>query len=250
MIGHLEKIRSAELETVKECFQVDRLKVLEIGGGTGWQANLLASWGCDVVSIDLAGRPTQQKQYFYVQDYDGKKFPLEDEKFDVVFSSNVLEHVRDVPAILGEIKRVLKPTGCAIHILPTPTWRFFTSLAHYFFLLSYPLRRAKDDSSSGRLTNPGQIVRTKGCAYFLRRIFFPGPHGEYPTAFSELYYFSRRRWVALFREAGFTITHDSATGVFYTGYSLFPRLGIGIRRRLSRVLGSSCRTYKMTSTEE
>jgi SAM-dependent methyltransferase len=248
MIGHLEKIRSAELETLIEVFQRDKPKVLEIGGGNGWQARVLETWGCDVVSIDLPDRPIQSKQYFHVQDYDGVIFPLADEEFDVVFSSNVLEHVQDLPGILREIRRVLKPRGCAIHILPTPTWRFFTSLAHYAFLASVVLSRFKENVGDINLPNAGRIIQAKGRMYFLKRIFFAGPHGEYPSAFSELYFFSNRRWSTIFRSGGFTIVDSTSTGIFYTGYALFPGINIATRQRLSKYLGSSCRTYKMIKT--
>jgi hypothetical protein len=56
---------------------------------------MLASWGYDVVSIDIARRPSTapfgfRQQYFPVREYDGKHFPFADEEFDVVFSSHML----------------------------------------------------------------------------------------------------------------------------------------------------------------
>lgn len=45
--------------------------------------------------------------------YDGIKFPFEDGAFEFVFSWSAFEHVRDVPAVLGEIRRVLRSDGCA-----------------------------------------------------------------------------------------------------------------------------------------
>lgn len=41
--------------------------------------------------------------------YDGKTFPFEDNKFDSVFSSEVLEHVFNPDVILDELHRVMKP---------------------------------------------------------------------------------------------------------------------------------------------
>lgn len=40
--------------------------------------------------------------------YDGKKIPFEDNTFDSVFSSEVFEHVFNLPLILPEINRVMK----------------------------------------------------------------------------------------------------------------------------------------------
>ena len=53
---------------------------------------------------------------------------------DVVFSSNVLEHVAAIDAFLDETARVLKPEGRAIHILPTPAWRGWSMLTYYGWL--------------------------------------------------------------------------------------------------------------------
>lgn len=51
--------------------------------------------------------------------YDGVTMPFPDEHFDVVMSWGVMEHVADVPAVLAEIKRVLKPGGIAfIKVFP------------------------------------------------------------------------------------------------------------------------------------
>ena len=51
--------------------------------------------------------------------YDGRVMPFDDNHFDVVFSWGVMEHVADVPAVLAEIKRVLKPGGVAfIKVFP------------------------------------------------------------------------------------------------------------------------------------
>ena len=76
-----------------------------------------------------------RKQYdFPVPDYDGQRIPFSDESFDLVFSSNVLEHVNDVGSLLTESRRVLCREGMAIHILPSPYWRIWTSLAHYVYV--------------------------------------------------------------------------------------------------------------------
>ena len=52
----LEKLRGAELEVIKRWFRPG-MKVLEIGGGSGFQASVVASWGYQLMSIDLPSRP-------------------------------------------------------------------------------------------------------------------------------------------------------------------------------------------------
>ena len=49
---------------------------------------------------------------------DIHEMPFEDNKFDVVLCNHVLEHVADDMKALAEIKRVLKPGGWAILLVP------------------------------------------------------------------------------------------------------------------------------------
>jgi SAM-dependent methyltransferase len=49
---------------------------------------------------------------------DLTKLPFENETYDVVFASHVLEHIRDDEQALSEIRRILRPNGMAI--LPVP----------------------------------------------------------------------------------------------------------------------------------
>jgi len=50
-----------------------------------------------------------------------------DGMFDVVFSSHVLEHIGDPVALVREMRRVLRPGGAVVSVLPSqfasPTWR-------------------------------------------------------------------------------------------------------------------------------
>jgi ubiquinone/menaquinone biosynthesis C-methylase UbiE len=71
---------------------------------------------------------------FAVKFYDGKNIPFPNESLDVIFSSNVLEHVQDLKSLQAAIRRVLKPSGYCIDLMPSATWRFWTILAHYIEL--------------------------------------------------------------------------------------------------------------------
>jgi len=47
------------------------------------------------------------------------RIPFEDSAFDFVFSNSVLEHVQDLSGALTEIRRVLRPGGVSLHLLPS-----------------------------------------------------------------------------------------------------------------------------------
>src|SRR5215207_4015050 len=72
--------------------------VVEIGGGGGWQARMLADAGFQVRSFDLAGSQYSAHRVFPIEDYDGHSIPAADGAFDIAFSSNVLEHIAHVRA--------------------------------------------------------------------------------------------------------------------------------------------------------
>ncbi|WP_257670752.1 methyltransferase domain-containing protein [Parapedobacter tibetensis] len=50
--------------------------------------------------------------------YDGKTLPFADESFDSIFTSEVFEHVFNLPQIIGELHRVLKPGGYMLVTAP------------------------------------------------------------------------------------------------------------------------------------
>ena len=244
METQLEKIRRVELAAVKAWFQPN-LRVLEIGGGNGFQAKLISSWGCTVESLDVQNRPKWPVVHFDVKNYDGVNIPFPSQSFDVVFSSNVLEHVppNDLPLLLQEIHRVMiKPTAVTIHILPTTAWRFWNNFAHYPYLAKYIAGRGKT-AMMPTIPTRDQALRQHGLSSLIRRAILPGPHGEYSSALSELYFYSQKRWVHEFREANFECEKTVGTNIFYTGYGLMGDLSFSARTRLSRILGNSTRGY-------
>lgn len=50
---------------------------------------------------------------------DIKNMPFPSGYFDIVYATDVLEHIKDLPSALAEIWRVLKPGGCLAASLPT-----------------------------------------------------------------------------------------------------------------------------------
>lgn len=102
-------------------------KTLEIGSGVGWpiQAFLKRFPQGHVTGIDISSTMIERAKerlaaegvvgYDFVH-YDGRKFPLEENSFDIVYSYACLWHIPDVIMcnVLREALRVLKPGGVAI----------------------------------------------------------------------------------------------------------------------------------------
>lgn len=104
----------------------DRGRALDIGCGTGINASKLDSLGFKVSGVDLSETAIKK---FKEQGYDGLVYdvssdiPFDDNTFELVFVSEVIEHLDDVSSFLIEIKRVLKPQGCLV--LSTPNSVFW-----------------------------------------------------------------------------------------------------------------------------
>lgn len=242
-LAFLHEIRAAELNAAAQ-FIAPRSRVLEIGGGTGFQARLLAEMGHSVECIDLPGSTYAEHREFAVRDYDGATIPFPAAEFDLVFSSNVLEHVVDLSRLLAETHRVLKPGGSCVHLMPSPSWRLWTILTHYPSLpalLWARLARRGDSPFTGGM-------RQRGVLHLLGRALWPGRHGETGTMIGELYLFASGRWSRAFQQAGFTARTVRPIGLFYTGNMLLGRrLGLGPRRRLARWLGSGSTLYVLVA---
>jgi 2-polyprenyl-6-hydroxyphenyl methylase/3-demethylubiquinone-9 3-methyltransferase len=95
------------------------LRALDIGSGGGFLAEEFARLGCRVVgvdpsevSIDAARRHvagTDLQVEYRVG--SGEQLPVGDSEFDIAYCCDVLEHVSDLDAVIGETARALKPEG-------------------------------------------------------------------------------------------------------------------------------------------
>lgn len=235
-LAWLHAVRAAEIDAIRDLLPGSG-RLLELGAGTGYQAKLLADLGHDVTAVDLEGSSYAGARVFPVLDYDGTHLPLASQSIDVVFSSNVLEHVKDPAALAGEMRRVLAPGGFGLHLVPTPAWRFWTTLAGP---LDIPLLFVKRGA-----TRPGKrqpLVRA-----VLGRLW-PQRHGEYGSAWSELARFRADAWRARFVDWGFDVVTMRPGGLFYTGYTLLgARLSFARRRAMASVLGSACTVFLVKS---
>ena len=92
---------------------------LEVGCGGGILCEEIARMGFDVTGIDPSEHSLQiatshAKESGLRINYEkgtGEALPYRDNSSDIVFCCDVLEHVRDVPKVISEIFRVLKPGG-------------------------------------------------------------------------------------------------------------------------------------------
>jgi len=102
------------------------LTVLDIGCGTGLNASILREMGHSVVGVDLSPVAIEK---FTELGFEGhvcdiaEGMPFAHDRFDMVYASEVIEHVSDTEFFLAELARVLKPNG--LLMLSTPNSAFW-----------------------------------------------------------------------------------------------------------------------------
>lgn len=251
-LAHLETLRIAELEDILRELQAVALPgaaILEIGAGTGWQARRLSESGYAVAAVDVRGSGYCADRVWPVTIYDGTHLPYADASFDVIFSSNVLEHIAEQVAFQNEMQRVLRPGGNAIHLVPSASWRFWETMTHYPFLavslatLLSGNRHATGGARPGHEELQARLGRLSKAA-LLRKALIPSRHGATGSATVELIAFSRFRWRRSFERSGWLVNKAFSGGLFYTGHMLLgARLPLLARRALSGIFGSACHIF-------
>lgn len=87
------------------------LNILDLGAGDKFLKNEILKRKCKYFSLDINDL-----------DFEKDKFNFENDRFDIVISLSVLEHLRDPSKFMSEILRVLKINGFIY--LETPNWTY------------------------------------------------------------------------------------------------------------------------------
>ena len=118
-------------------------KVLDIGCGTKPYEHL---FNCDeYIGLEIINSPCKEDADLL---YDGKNLPFPDNHFDNVVSFQALCQFEDIPLMLKEIKRVIKPNG--IFLLTTP-FIWFDDCRNIEHRLSYKLTQKYLSESNFKL---------------------------------------------------------------------------------------------------
>ena len=136
---------------------VDGLKVLDLGCGTGRHALRLAENGAVVTALDFSEgmlsearrKPGADLVDFLPHDLS-EPLPFAESEFDLVVSGLVLEHLDDLDLFFSEIHRVVKSHGRAIVSAMHPAMFLRGSQARF------------TDPISGDLVHPGSVDHKLG----------------------------------------------------------------------------------------
>lgn len=215
-------LRKLEIDTILEGFGKNHFdNALELGCGSGEHSQHLAAYCKSLVALeynqDRLNATSDEKITFMIGDaQDLSQF--NDDEMDLVFSSNLIEHLQNPVHCLSECSRVLKQDGFVIHTVPNRTWKIMGLLLYYPYHLKLAFRllfsseksanpkgsktpRSKIDHNL-RVVDLAEPVKYK----FLRKLL-PTPHGVSKGNFRELLSWGQKHWIRVFRKSGLEVVN-------------------------------------------
>jgi SAM-dependent methyltransferase len=132
------------LELVFDRFlPVDELtgrSLLDVGAGTGWFSQRAVAAGARVVALDVGLRlltKVREKCNARLVAADACRLPFADRSFEIVLSSECIEHTPDPLGAVREMIRVLRPGGVLVVTVPNRLWRLSAVAAAVLKLRPY-----------------------------------------------------------------------------------------------------------------
>lgn len=144
-------------------------RVLDLGCGPGPISQALAVnnrvYGVD--SDDLRAHYAGTSATFLRHDIDGAPLPFPDASFDFVFATEVLEHLRHLDLLLGEVRRLLRPGGRFVVTVPNTRWNWLCEVLKFGYPMARRLNRLHggQDAEGELPADNSQFARR-----FLRRL--------------------------------------------------------------------------------
>ncbi|HLP44008.1 MAG TPA: methyltransferase domain-containing protein [Candidatus Nanoarchaeia archaeon] len=246
---YLHTIRKREIDIVFSHIPRTEFETgLEIGAGDGYQTTLLAPHVEKLVSSDLNFKRINDSLklpgvLYQVIDADAIDGKFEPGTFDFIFSSNVLEHLRDPRKFLAVTQPMLSNDGFAVHIIPSRWIKVSYLLFFYPKLALLVLDRAAGKLRGKPVFRGANIdlennINTdkKSVSTFSRfkKIFVPTPHGNFTGHIAEFIAYGRKQWSQMCIEAGYSIV-SVTKGPAFSGYGF----GLNSFRKIFEKLGVS-----------
>lgn len=185
---------------------------LELGAGNGWQSRTIARFCDHLVCTEVddtsyrwlgEGFGDQELDHVEYRICDARDLSMfEDRSFDLVFTSNVLEHVDRFDRCMSECLRVLRQGGLMIHSMPS------------------------------------RLLKSISAILDLAKLRIPKVHGSSRGHYEEFRTWEIERWIARFERCDLRI--DEIVGLpFYVGHgnSCIPVIKLGNRMGLSASYG-------------
>ncbi len=127
--------RKAYEKVIPKLFQENiKFNILDYGCGVKPYEHLFEGHIDKYTGVDVGDNPNAE-----INIIPGEKLPFKNDEFDIVLSSQVLEHVKDVDQYMHECNRVLKNNGYLL-LSTHGTWQYHASPYDYHRWTSIGLR--------------------------------------------------------------------------------------------------------------
>lgn len=209
---------------------------LELGAGDGFQATLLTRYSSKLISTELNPAILKNKNTDLIEyricDAEKVIEVFDKKQFDLIFSSNLLEHLSNPHQTLGGVHELLKDEGITIHIIPNPFWKFCHLL---FYIPNRCLIALERIAKKGRFTSEAEQDKTGNNRKSLaHRMFTLRPHGVSKGNIREFFAFSKSRWIREFEKANLELV-KIIKGPVHSGYGF----GLDLLRNIMERIGFS-----------
>jgi ubiquinone/menaquinone biosynthesis C-methylase UbiE len=211
-------------------------RVLELGCGIGYQSAFLAQISKEVIATDLPNEDMLSHAPGMLQAKllhgklniinvkliacSAEELPFEDNYFDMVYSSHVLEHIPNKDKALAEIVRVLKPNGVHFCVVPTSAEKVYAFFNFYLYLLQRTIvaifiKVGLIKKATKVNDNENNVTGKAAYSYSILKDFpFPPPHGHYPHYWDELNSWTPHKWANLLKSHGNVSIEQEVTTQF------------------------------------
>lgn len=242
-------VRDIEMELLANNLNKNQ-KILEIGSGNGYIANLLQTkYDLDVVASDLEPRFPQHTDVLKV---DGQSTNFQDKEYDAIISLHVLEHIEDLDMAMDEFKRLLKDDGVMYHLVPSKFTMLFTSLmqplayirAIYLYLNGYFLSKYLPFENKNILRFIKSFIMTLNPF----NILWGSGHGVY-NRINCFKYWSVKNWEKVFNKNDLEVLEVKQSNISYSMHKIFPFKFIELRKKLAKKGFSSSNLFIMRQTK-
>lgn len=122
-LGQAEKKHNTAAKNISFNFinSTNNKKALDIGSRDGYWSEKLTNKGFEVISVDI--NPTHRNNVAICDLEVG--LPFKDNTFDLIWCTEVIEHLNNPKNLIMEIERIIKPLGTSILTTPNSSCWFY-----------------------------------------------------------------------------------------------------------------------------
>jgi len=216
--------------------------LLDVGAGSGFLDRELENRGMKVISFD----PNPRRPYYYrVVKALGHNLPLRNDQADAILCAHVLEHIPDryVGLTLQEFKRVLKPSGKMIIMLPSSACMFLNiisqplaNIRRIVMAIMPKIAKSENDALGNNFLNAKrENLMIKGFKVVTIRWLLPAPHGVGMSAVHEFFTWRVRRWKDKLEKTDFIVSKIKKDGIARSQHHIFGILFWNLREYFGKV---------------